>query len=406
MCKFGKHNGWGVGKMRLLAWTLLALLGLSSVAQAAEIDVFDGGEGWKIITIAGEISDGDDARFKNIAIATDQAIVMLESPGGRLTVGMEIGKTISIKGFVTAVPDGSICASACGLIWLAGKSRAMEAGSYIGFHAPHIMNGTKADVSSAGAGLVGAYLKQLGLNDDVVVYVTAPQPDAMQWLTREDARNIRLEISFIESKRTQTSSRLPTTQEFGEQQKPDSWSWNRPADEGDAYTPVPLQKPGQENREGEWVILHNSDLPGSDLPGMPLSASSVMQCQQHCQSNGLCVGFTFNVGYKACFLKDAVSVAYQFTGAISGHRWRGSPIARLGSDFGPNVRFQTNKGMEIFAEPLQGQRGVTLGWCQDQCISTPSCKAFNYYDDGQCLFVGSTKPVRKNERAHFGVRLN
>jgi len=44
-----------------------------------------------------------------------------------------IGARIRERGLSTTVPDGAICTSACGLIWLAGTSRFVEGKAELDF---------------------------------------------------------------------------------------------------------------------------------------------------------------------------------------------------------------------------------------------------------------------------------
>ncbi|MBY5721518.1 hypothetical protein HFO33_34030 [Rhizobium leguminosarum] len=85
-------------------------------ARAADVQIDQLKDDIYIISVVGEFQEGDDLRFKNLAIATDKAVVFLDSPGGLAGVGMEIGRTIWIKGFSTAVAENTICASSCGLV--------------------------------------------------------------------------------------------------------------------------------------------------------------------------------------------------------------------------------------------------------------------------------------------------
>jgi hypothetical protein len=50
-----------------------------------------------------------------------RALVILNSEGGALYAGLNIGITILNKRFNTYAPE--ICASVCGMIWLAGYTR-------------------------------------------------------------------------------------------------------------------------------------------------------------------------------------------------------------------------------------------------------------------------------------------
>jgi hypothetical protein len=95
-------------------FVLIFLIGLTSPhAFAAEVKKVIGKKGDPdLILIKGEIIRGDEKAFKDIALNTDSAIVIFNSPGGLLRPALEIGKTIRIKGFSTAVLD-SDCTSAC-----------------------------------------------------------------------------------------------------------------------------------------------------------------------------------------------------------------------------------------------------------------------------------------------------
>ena len=166
-------------------------------AKAADIQIEKLKDDIFVISVVGEFKEGDDNRFKNVAISTDKAVVFLDSPGGLAGVGMEIGRTISIKGFSTAVYENTMCASSCGLAWLAGKNRFITPTSKVGFHAVFTDTSGEQNVSGAGNALVGSYLQQLGLSASVIVYVTDAAPASMQWLTAQDAKRIGLDIDVL-----------------------------------------------------------------------------------------------------------------------------------------------------------------------------------------------------------------
>jgi hypothetical protein len=150
----------------LARWALaISLFCLSSSGGfTADIQIAPLKDNLSIISVSGEFTDGDDTKFKNLAISADSAVVIFDSIGGLVQVGMEIGRTIAIKGFSTAVSDNQICASSCGLAWLAGRHRFLTPTSKIGFHAAFTEAGGQQDVSSSGNALVGSYLQQLNLN--------------------------------------------------------------------------------------------------------------------------------------------------------------------------------------------------------------------------------------------------
>jgi len=61
-----------------------------------------------IIFVAGDLALGDEKKFINVALSSGNAVVVLQSPGGNLIAGIEIGKAIHLKGFATYVPDSSV----------------------------------------------------------------------------------------------------------------------------------------------------------------------------------------------------------------------------------------------------------------------------------------------------------
>lgn len=176
---------------------LIASMLLALPAQAAEVLREDGSEGIDLISVNGTFTEGDDATFRKLAAASDQAVVFLNSGGGNLHVGLEIGRAIRLRGFATAVPPDALCASACALTWLAGSPRLLDAESKLGFHAAYRLVNGKASESGAANALVGAYLNQLGLSDKAVVYVTSAPPDGVEWLTAQTAASVGIGYEAI-----------------------------------------------------------------------------------------------------------------------------------------------------------------------------------------------------------------
>src|SRR4051794_11648205 len=103
---------------------------LASAMLAAKAATIEGhgtnAKGVNIVSIDGAIEYDDDDRFNEIiAPLSGSTVVILRSPGGEVGAGLNIGIAIRRKGFGTAVPDDAICASICGIIWLAGEPRLL-----------------------------------------------------------------------------------------------------------------------------------------------------------------------------------------------------------------------------------------------------------------------------------------
>ena len=107
-----------------------------------------------IIFADGEIQDGDAKKLEHLIRNSDlnplsDYVVRLNSPGGSLLEGIQIGTVIRAATLQTFISRGDICASACALAFLGGTKRyatgtgigrRMEFGAILGFHG--FRNGT------------------------------------------------------------------------------------------------------------------------------------------------------------------------------------------------------------------------------------------------------------------------
>ncbi len=374
---------------RLALATSFLCLSFSTVLPA-DIQIAPLKDDVSIISITGEFTDGDDTRFKNLAISADSAVVFFDSIGGLAEVGMEIGRTIAIKGFSTAVANNQMCASSCGLAWLAGRHRFITPTSKVGFHAVFTETSGQQDVSSAGNALVGSYLQQLNLNPNIIVYATDTSPTSMQWLTAADAKRIGLDIDLLDG---DEPSKQPAPIPFGGE------TAKLEAPTEITVTPNPPSAP-------TWHLFEHTDLPGYDLPGMPLKLFTVEDCKMECDGNDRCRAFTFNEVHHVCFLKGMATEALQFSGAVSGYKGLETDITRIGHDYGPGLDFRTSKDVEVLGKPFAKFAGSSLAACQDQCVATSSCQAFNFYRNGTCVMLSARKPTRGNLLSVAGSRSN
>jgi len=167
-------------------------------AQAAEISVHKTESTLQIILVEGEIVPGDYLRFMDVARDVRHGGVLLSSPGGTLKEGLDIGRVIRERGYSTGVLPDTMCASSCGLMWLAGAARFMAPSALVGFHAAYISTTDGARETGMGNALVGAYLTELGLPIEAVMFSTMVGPDQMSWLTIEDARRVGIEVELLE----------------------------------------------------------------------------------------------------------------------------------------------------------------------------------------------------------------
>jgi hypothetical protein len=213
----------------------------------------------------------------------------------------------------------------------------------------------------------------------------------MRWLTSTDAKRIGLDIELLEGDGpSQASAPVP----FG-----DETTARLDAPTEVTVTPV-VPKPSA------WHLFEHTDLPGYDLPNMPLKLSTVEDCKAECDENDRCRAFTFNETHNVCFLKGMATEALQFSGAVSGYKGIETDIARVGHDFGPTLDFRTSRDVEVVGKPFAKYAGSSLASCQDQCVVNSSCQAFNYYRNGTCIMLNVRKPTRRNLLSVTGARSN
>jgi peptidoglycan hydrolase-like protein with peptidoglycan-binding domain len=167
-------------------------------AHAAAINVIPYQKS-SLVIIKGELQLGDEDTFTEKVLRLKEAVVMFNSPGGNLVAGLEIGRAIRLKGFDTFVPDGMVCASACALAWLGGKTLLAGRRAQIGFHAAWAMEGGQKRETGPGNALVGAYLHSLGFRDEAIVYLTLASPDDAKWLNFKDAQELGIHVKEVPS---------------------------------------------------------------------------------------------------------------------------------------------------------------------------------------------------------------
>jgi hypothetical protein len=179
----------------VIVFWLLAL----PVAQAADIVVRPLEGGATLIAIDGELelSDIDNFRAKAEPLPVGRTTVEFQSKGGRLLAGIRIGAQIRAKEFNTVVPDGAQCASACALAWLGGARRFVGEDSRVGFHTAYILKTAGPAESGPGNAILGAYLNQIGLSEEAILYITHAAPTSVQWMSLEEAAEYGIVVAKL-----------------------------------------------------------------------------------------------------------------------------------------------------------------------------------------------------------------
>jgi hypothetical protein len=175
---------------------------------AADIHLVPSDDGNHMVVINGPMVLGDEYKFASAIAGFSKLTISLNSPGGLTDVALFIGRVIRQRHYATLVPQGTICASACAMVWIAGSPRKMYQTSRIGFHATFVQTPVGYAISSEGNALVGAYYGEMGLGSAAIVYFTQAAPKSIKWLSAADASKIELEFEMLSSNALATQNSL------------------------------------------------------------------------------------------------------------------------------------------------------------------------------------------------------
>jgi hypothetical protein len=180
-------------------------------ARAANIDVRQAGAAVPVVIVEGDLELGDIELFRSKVAPLSKATVAFRSDGGSLLAGIRIGMLIRVRNFTTVVPEGAQCASACAVAWLGGAHRFLGVGSKVGFHAAYVQKAGGTAESGPGNAVLGAYLDQIGLPEDAIVYITQASPSSMKWLSMEEAEQHGIDVELLPSSDAAPTSDPTTT---------------------------------------------------------------------------------------------------------------------------------------------------------------------------------------------------
>jgi hypothetical protein len=150
-----------------------------------------------LVMVEGDLELTDIEIFRSKVAPLSRATVAFRSDGGSLLAGIRIGMLIRVKNFTTMVPDAAQCASACAVAWLGGARRYLGTGSKVGFHAAYVQRAGGTAESGPGNAVLGAYLDQIGLPEDAIVYITQAAPNSMKWLNMDEAAQHGIDVELL-----------------------------------------------------------------------------------------------------------------------------------------------------------------------------------------------------------------
>ncbi len=191
------------GFVGIAAAALAAFILPCAAADAAQITYgFRGNDA--AIMITGEIEPGDAmavSRTMGAVGATGHrlAVVALNSPGGRVSEATIISDMVRTQGLSTFIPNNGECASACFMIFAAGRGKVVGDGVMVGIHSaaetvmvkgPFDARETSVPTMTANSQVITAevvnYVQTLGVPRYLTTKMAQTPANQIYWLNNDD----------------------------------------------------------------------------------------------------------------------------------------------------------------------------------------------------------------------------
>lgn len=176
---------------------LALLLVISAIAPAvsATLKPTPTKEGRIIISISGEIAEGDTDNFKAAVKSANDAgklvtSIRLNSIGGSLLEGVRLADAVRFAKVATNVGQGATCASACFLVFAAGETKFANYTAQIGVHGASDQSGRETSESGAATVSMARVAKELGVPPGIIGRMVVTPPNEMVWLSPADLQSM------------------------------------------------------------------------------------------------------------------------------------------------------------------------------------------------------------------------
>jgi hypothetical protein len=182
---------------------VLAGLGvLTSLAPQAEaVNRFGWSKSKETLYIHGKIEVGDAEKIADMINSSRRNLrgIILNSPGGNPYEAVKLIDLIKNRDFDTGVTKGGMCASACFMLWAAGRNKYVYADSQIGIHSASYLNNQTGQTEenqfamATTLGMARVY-NALDVPVGLIGRMVITPPDNVYWLDNNDlaAMNVRV----------------------------------------------------------------------------------------------------------------------------------------------------------------------------------------------------------------------
>jgi hypothetical protein len=181
-----------------------AIVAFTVPAQSATLEAYLTGTQQEVVVLAGEIVGGDAVRLMELVEASVQAqrplpSLSLNSGGGLFLEGIRLAQIVKRFGLATYVEEGAYCASACFLVFAAGKEKFASYSGRIGVHAAKHATGDAVS-AAAGTQAMGLLLKRLGVSDAITQKMADTPHERVAWLSTPELQSIGVKpLSFSDA---------------------------------------------------------------------------------------------------------------------------------------------------------------------------------------------------------------
>lgn len=181
---------------RAVAGAALALLLADGEARALTFDRGRAEDGRPTLAVQGRIVPGDAERFRAaVSGAPANLLVVLNSPGGAVIDGRDIGRIIRARGFSTLVPARAVCASACFMMFAAGRNKLAEPGAMIGVHSASVSGGAENTSTLGTTTLMARETGAYGVPPAITGRMVTTRPGDMAWLDRAELEAMGAQVA-------------------------------------------------------------------------------------------------------------------------------------------------------------------------------------------------------------------
>jgi hypothetical protein len=191
-------------RLTSLLVAFFTVLPLGATASAATIKFIARAS----VAVMGEIVKGDAAQSATALneckrTGCGEINVFLSSGGGLISEALEVAEEINKAAANTVVGENDTCASACSLMFLAGKTRAVYPGARVGVHSAmnDELGGENLETLGLSAWVARKY-EELGAPPTVIAKCITTRPNQIYWLTEDDLR--AMNVLFLSTSSGQT----------------------------------------------------------------------------------------------------------------------------------------------------------------------------------------------------------